>query len=72
MATQQEIIEQNIRVLLGDLQLQLCFAKAQIQSMETYIAEVNAKQKQEESVTEADGLPKVKTNGAAHPVDQVP
>jgi hypothetical protein len=68
--TQQEIIDQNIRVLLGDLQLQLLFAKAQIQTMETYIADINAKQKQEEPVTEAAVAPK--TNGAAHPIDQVP
>jgi len=67
MSTQQELIEQNIRVLLGDLQLQLVFAKAQISVLEEQVADVMAKQKVAE--TEAELQSKVppavsKTNGA--------
>jgi hypothetical protein len=32
--TQQELIEQNVRMLLGDLQLQLIMARARIQELE--------------------------------------
>jgi len=34
MNTQQEMVEQNLRMLIGDLQIQLIFAKAQVQTLE--------------------------------------
>jgi len=36
--TQQEIIDREIRMLLGDLQLQLVFAKARIAELEQTVA----------------------------------
>lgn len=68
MPSQQELVEQNIRVLLGDLQLQLVFAKAQIATLEQLYAEAMAKQKvdemREESAAGVEVPAKAKTNGA--------
>jgi hypothetical protein len=71
MATSQEIVEQNIRNLLGDLQLQLIFAKAQIQSLEQMVADVMAKQKVAEVREEAlqQTKPPSQTNGVGVPVE---
>jgi hypothetical protein len=60
--------------LLGDLQLQLIFAKAQIATLEQLYAETMAKQKVTEVETEIraetlDHRQAPKANGAATPVE---
>lgn len=74
MATNQELIEQNIRILIGDLQLQLVFAKAQIQTLEQVLNNVSAKAKESEAQVDMikenlDKHPILKTNGAAAPAE---
>ena len=58
MATNQELIEQNISLLIGNLQLQLVHARVQIATLESHLGEVLAKHK--ESQFE---VPRVVPNG---------
>ena len=56
----QDILNQNIRLLIGDLQVSLMMANARIQELEAQLKELEA------------GLePKTKTNGKA-PNDRAP
>jgi len=48
MSTQQEIIEQNVRILLGDLQLQVVITKARITELEQLLKEAVLKSKENE------------------------
>jgi Mg2+ and Co2+ transporter CorA len=63
--TQQELIDQNIKMLLGELQLQLVFARSQIAHLETMLNETNARN--QESVPARIDDTVVKPNGVGIP-----
>jgi hypothetical protein len=57
--TQQELVEQNIRLVLGDMQLQLILARAEVQALKEQI-EANERDKSEPLPGET---PAAKANG---------
>jgi hypothetical protein len=53
--TQQESVEQNVRLAIGDLTLQLIMARGRIAELEQQLADLSAAPEQEQPVPKMNG-----------------